>query len=118
MNWHIREAVRRLEEGGIIAYPTETVYGLGCDPLNATAVLHLINLKQRRIEQGLILEIDSAEDDSRPHGCRSKRGAYGLARVQSRSLQCDAGAQGALRTLTVPTHPHSLQVVVPAVPGA
>jgi L-threonylcarbamoyladenylate synthase len=55
MNWHIREAVHRLEEGGVIAYPTETVYGLGCDPLNATAVLHLINLKQRRIEQGLIL---------------------------------------------------------------
>lgn len=55
MNWHIREAVRRLEDGGIIAYPTETVYGLGCDPLNATAVLHLISLKQRRIEQGLIL---------------------------------------------------------------
>jgi L-threonylcarbamoyladenylate synthase len=55
MNWHVREAVRRLEDGGIIAYPTETLYGLGCDPLNATAALHLINLKQRRIEQGLIL---------------------------------------------------------------
>jgi len=55
VNWHIREAVRRLQDGGVIAYPTETVYGLGCDPLNATAVLHLISLKQRRIEQGLIL---------------------------------------------------------------
>lgn len=55
MDWHIREAVRRLEDGGVIAYPTETLYGLGCDPLNATAALHLISLKQRDIEQGLIL---------------------------------------------------------------
>lgn len=55
MSWHIREAVRRLESGGVIAYPTETVYGLGCDPFNARAALHLIDLKQRNIEQGLIL---------------------------------------------------------------
>ena len=55
MSWKIREAVRQLEHGGIIAYPTETVYGLGCDPFNATAVLHLLALKQRGIEQGLVL---------------------------------------------------------------
>ena len=61
MNWHIREAVRRLEDGGVIAYPTETLYGLGCDPLNAVAALHLINLKQRDIEQGLILVASNFE---------------------------------------------------------
>jgi L-threonylcarbamoyladenylate synthase len=55
MNWHIREAVRRLGAGGVIAYPTETVFGLGCDPFNARAVLRLLDLKQRNIEQGLIL---------------------------------------------------------------
>ena len=55
MSWHIREAVRRLAAGGIIAYPTETVYGLGCDPFNGNAVLHLLSLKQRRLEQGVIL---------------------------------------------------------------
>jgi len=55
MNWHIREAVRKLAAGGVIAYPTETVYGLGCDPFNGTAALRLINLKERTIEQGLIL---------------------------------------------------------------
>jgi len=53
--WHIREAVRRIAEGGIIAYPTETLYGLGCDPFNGPAVLRLLALKQRSIEQGLIL---------------------------------------------------------------
>jgi L-threonylcarbamoyladenylate synthase len=39
----------------VIAYPTETVFGLGCDPFNAMAVLQLLDLKQRNIEQGLIL---------------------------------------------------------------
>jgi len=55
MTWHIREAVRQLTSGGVIAYPTETVYGLGCDPFNGYAALHLIDLKKRDIDQGLIL---------------------------------------------------------------
>ncbi|MEZ5541232.1 MAG: L-threonylcarbamoyladenylate synthase [Pseudomonadota bacterium] len=55
MSWHIREAARKLQAGGVIAYPTETVYGLGCDPFNAAAVLHLLALKQRGIRHGVIL---------------------------------------------------------------
>ena len=55
MSWKVREAVRQLQLGGIIAYPTETVYGLGCDPFNAAAVLHLLALKHRGIQQGLVL---------------------------------------------------------------
>jgi len=55
MNWHIREAVRHIAAGNVIAYPTETVYGLGCDPFNGSAVLRVLELKQRSIEQGLIL---------------------------------------------------------------
>jgi L-threonylcarbamoyladenylate synthase len=55
VSWHIREAVRRLGEGGVVAYPTETVYGLGCDPFNAAAVLRLLDLKRRNIDEGLIL---------------------------------------------------------------
>ena len=55
MNWHIREAVRQLAAGGIVAYPAETVYGLGCDPFNGQAVLHLLALKKRDVNQGLIL---------------------------------------------------------------
>ncbi len=55
MNWHIREAVRKLGTGGVIAYPTESVYGLGCDPFDAAAVLHLLALKQRDIKHGVVL---------------------------------------------------------------
>lgn len=46
-----------LQRGGIIAYPTEAVYGLGCDPFNPTAVQSLIDLKGRAAAKGLILLI-------------------------------------------------------------
>jgi L-threonylcarbamoyladenylate synthase len=41
--------------GQLIVYPTEAVMGLGCDPSNEEAVLTLLALKQRSVEQGLIL---------------------------------------------------------------
>lgn len=45
--------------GSIIAYPTEAVYGLGCDPFNESAVKRLLKIKQRSQEKGLILIISS-----------------------------------------------------------
>ncbi|MCB1803316.1 MAG: Sua5/YciO/YrdC/YwlC family protein [Gammaproteobacteria bacterium] len=51
----LRVASRLLRDGGIIAYPTEAVYGLGCDPLNASAVMRLLAIKQRPASKGLIL---------------------------------------------------------------
>ena len=42
-------------EGRIFAYPTEAVYGLGCDPDNESAVTELLRLKQRSVTKGLIL---------------------------------------------------------------
>jgi L-threonylcarbamoyladenylate synthase len=47
--------IQPLQQGGVIAYPTEAVFGLGCDPLNETAVMRLLSLKQRPIDKGLIL---------------------------------------------------------------
>jgi len=51
----IVQAVAILKQGGIIAYPTEAVFGLGCDPYNEKAVLRLLALKKRAVEKGLIL---------------------------------------------------------------
>lgn len=48
-------AARVLREGGVIAYPTEAVFGLGCDPLNRDAVMRLLAIKRRPVEKGLIL---------------------------------------------------------------
>lgn len=53
--WQIRQAAFYLKAGGVIAYPTETVYGLGCDPLEGKAVQRILELKQRPQEKGLIL---------------------------------------------------------------
>lgn len=44
--------------GGLLAYPTESCYGLGCDPRNARAVKHLLRLKGRPQAKGLILIAD------------------------------------------------------------
>lgn len=51
----LRRAVYHLRRGGVIAYPTEAVYGLGCDPAKRCAVLRLLKLKQRSPHKGLIL---------------------------------------------------------------
>jgi len=48
-------AVRVLESGGVIAYPTEYCFGLGCDPRNEQAVDRLLAIKQRSKDQGVIL---------------------------------------------------------------
>lgn len=44
-----------LRHGGVIGYPTEAVWGLGCDPYQRDAVERLLALKQRPVEKGLIL---------------------------------------------------------------
>lgn len=44
-----------LQADGVITYPTEAVWGLGCDPSNAAAVHKILALKQRPIEKGMIL---------------------------------------------------------------
>ena len=48
-------AVEQLRAGQIIAYPTEAVFGLGCDPANEVAVRKLLSLKGRRESAGLVL---------------------------------------------------------------
>jgi L-threonylcarbamoyladenylate synthase len=51
----ITDAVRVLHRGGVIAYPTEAVWGLGCDPFDEAAVTRLLAIKQRPVDKGLIL---------------------------------------------------------------
>lgn len=51
----IAEAAIALKNGGVIAYPTEAVWGLGCDPFDEAAVARLLAIKQRPADKGLIL---------------------------------------------------------------
>lgn len=51
----VTEAAECLKQGHVLAYPTEAVWGLGCDPYNQQAFLEILRLKQRPIEKGVIL---------------------------------------------------------------
>ena len=55
MSITLNNALQVYQEGGVLAYPTEAIYGLGCDPDNESAVHKLLALKERPIEKGLIL---------------------------------------------------------------
>ncbi len=54
-DWQLRQACLALTGGGVIAYPTEAVFGVGCDPWNETAIIQLLTLKKRPLDKGLIL---------------------------------------------------------------
>jgi L-threonylcarbamoyladenylate synthase len=57
----LQAAVAALHRGGVIACPTEAVWGLSCDPDNLNAVAHLLALKDRPVAKGLILVASSAK---------------------------------------------------------
>jgi len=52
---YLAQAARVAAAGGVVGYPTEAVWGLGCDPRNATAVQRVIELKRRLPEKGMIV---------------------------------------------------------------
>ena len=57
----ITQCVNILNNGGLILYPTDTVWGIGCDATNAEAVKRVYQLKQRDDNKALIVLIDNAD---------------------------------------------------------
>jgi len=57
----VTQAAEYLSAGRVIAYPTEAVFGLGCDPASEPAVRRILQLKQRSADAGLILIADCWE---------------------------------------------------------
>jgi L-threonylcarbamoyladenylate synthase len=55
----IRQAVETMRKGGVILYPTDTVWGIGCDATNAEAVKRVYEIKQREDSKALICLVDS-----------------------------------------------------------
>jgi len=90
----LRKLADYLKHGGLIAYPTESCYGLGCDPNNRRAVLRLLKLKQRPQRKGLILIAS--------HYHQLARYLQPLTPDQRRQLQ-EAGAQAV--TYLIPVKP-------------
>lgn len=56
----IKKAVEVLRKGGVILYPTDTVWGIGCDATNAEAVAKVYQIKQRDDSKAMICLVDSA----------------------------------------------------------
>lgn len=57
----IRQAVQTLRQGGLILYPTDTIWGIGCDASNAEAVRRVYELKQRQDSKALICLVDNPD---------------------------------------------------------
>jgi L-threonylcarbamoyladenylate synthase len=55
----IAEALKVMRAGGVILYPTDTVWGLGCDATNAQAVKRIYEIKQRAENKSLIILVNS-----------------------------------------------------------
>lgn len=58
---NLNEIAERLKQNQVVAYPTEAVFGLGCNPNSEQAVRFLLNLKNRPEEKGLILLASNLE---------------------------------------------------------
>jgi len=75
----IPAAAASIARGGVVAYPTEGVWGLGCDPFDRDAVTRLLDIKQRPVDKGVILiagadaQLDAIVDWSRlPEAARAR----------------------------------------------
>ena len=55
MSGNLARAARIIKKGGVVAYATEYCFGLGCDPMNRSAVLRLLRIKHRPVQKGLIV---------------------------------------------------------------
>lgn len=78
--WQIQKAARYLRNGAVIAYPTEAVWGLGCDPWQPQAVGRLLALKNRAVEKGVIL-VGASINQFAPL-------LEGLSALQRQQLEC------------------------------
>ena len=57
----IKELGKELKNGKIFVYPTDTVYGIGCDPFNIISVKRIYEIKKRNIKKGLPILVNSIE---------------------------------------------------------
>ncbi|MEK7258545.1 MAG: Sua5/YciO/YrdC/YwlC family protein, partial [Pseudomonadota bacterium] len=60
-SWQVVRAANSLLNGEVLAYPTEAVWGLGCDPENEAATMRLLQIKERPVARGLILVAGSTD---------------------------------------------------------
>jgi L-threonylcarbamoyladenylate synthase len=57
----LEQAIRVLQSGGVILYPTDTVWGIGCDATNEQAVARVYSIKEREDTKSMLVLVDSSE---------------------------------------------------------
>ena len=62
----IKEACKIMQEGGLILYPTDTIWGIGCDATNELAVKRVYEIKKRIDSKALILSLIHISEPTRP----------------------------------------------------
>lgn len=60
MNEEIKKACQVMREGGVILYPTDTIWGIGCDATNEEAVRRVYEIKRRTDSKAMLVLVDSA----------------------------------------------------------
>jgi len=114
-------AAEILRRGGLVAFPTETVYGLGADATNATAVRRIFEVKQRPANDPLIVHADS-EEMAREYAAVWPAGASELAErfwpgpltlvlPKKASIPDDVTAGLPTVGIRVPAHPVALELI-------
>lgn len=104
---HLRRAAQVVDDGGVIAYPTEGVFGLGCDPGDFTAVDRICTLKQRGASAGMILlAADRAQlDDWIEPSAKEERALTGpqafITWIVTAAADCPAWITGGRSTCAV-----------------
>jgi len=105
-----RRAAGALRRGGIVAYPTESCFGLGCAPGSRAAVTRLLRVKRRPQRKGLILIADSASTAARyavlsPVAVASWPGAYTWLLPPTARTQSWVRGRHERVAIRVPDHP-------------
>lgn len=59
--WRTRQVTRKINQGAVFAYPTDTIWGFGCHPLQANAIQRIKTIKSRDSRKGLILLCSNIE---------------------------------------------------------
>ena len=116
----LRKPAECLRDGGLVAFPTETVYGLGADALNETAAMRIYEAKGRPSDNPLIVHIAKVEDMEKLAYVNDKAKALAqafwpgpLTIILPKRDVVPAGTTGGLDTVAIrmPAHPAALQLI-------
>jgi L-threonylcarbamoyladenylate synthase len=116
----IEKAARAVRRGGLVVYPTDTVYGLGCDPLNQAAVKRLFEAKGRESKPIPVLcsSIEKTKElvNLSPRGLELAEkhwpGALTIVAPLARSVPAQLTQGGLHLGVRVPAHPGAIELIV------